>query len=372
MGLHRTLMQFIRVGVLLLSGIAAATGEAQVALPNYPDRCEDMEAVPYPFGIGEGCDTMAFLIGYQNSESLPNGLHIYMSKYNQRAQWILRWDWMLPGRDSKTDKFTVQASSYQNRSKVWSFNPCSYALVMKQDLFNFSSVYLESLRENKTGSCESSQTILCGGNNTCCDPDNGYGYRCQCKPGYDVNPYISYGCQDIVECSAPSLNNCTYPARCANTKGNYTCSCPKWHCGNGRKDEKIVAEAVEALAYLHSETSIPIIHRDVKSTNILLDDHRNAKVADFGASRLVPLDQTQLTTLVQGTLGYLDPEYFQTSQLTEKSDVYSFGIVMAKLPTENCLLQILDDQIVKEDNIEELKDVANLAKRCLTIRGEDI
>ncbi|GMY06629.1 wall-associated receptor kinase 2-like [Fagus crenata] len=158
---------------------------------------------------------------------------------------------------------------------------------------------------------------------------------------------------------------------------------------------RIATEVAGALSYLHSSATLPIYHRDIKSSNILLDDKFRAKVADFGTSRSVAIDQTHVTTLVYGTFGYLDPEYFQTSQFTDKSDVYSFGVVLIELLTgekpvssmrsqkdrnlstyfihsieEKRLFDVLDTQVRKEENKEEVMAIANLAKRCLHLNGK--
>ncbi|MED6205200.1 hypothetical protein PIB30_015763 [Stylosanthes scabra] len=157
---------------------------------------------------------------------------------------------------------------------------------------------------------------------------------------------------------------------------------------------KIAIEVAGALFYLHSAASKPIYHRDIKSTNILLDEKYNAKVADFGTSKMIAIEDTHLTTLVKGTFGYLDPEYFHTSQFTDKSDVYSFGVVLVELLTgqkpvsfvapgeaqnlasyfilcmeENRVFDIIDKRIMWEGRREHINAVAKLAKRCLDLKG---
>ncbi|KAG2319613.1 hypothetical protein Bca52824_012826 [Brassica carinata] len=159
---------------------------------------------------------------------------------------------------------------------------------------------------------------------------------------------------------------------------------------------RIAVEIAGTLAYLHSSASIPIIHRDVKTANILLDESLTTKVADFGASRLIPMDKEQLTTMVQGTLGYLDPEYYNTGLLNEKSDVYSFGVVLMELLSgqkalcferphqskhivsyfasatkENKVYEVIDAKVLTEDNKREIKEVARIAVECTRLMGEE-
>ncbi|KAK1398216.1 putative wall-associated receptor kinase-like protein 16 [Heracleum sosnowskyi] len=506
------------------------------------------------------------------------------------------------------DAFLYSYNNHTNNTS--SFNPCGYAFLGERDKFSFRGLpdLKDAAFSNKTESAvpivldwviaenktcaqadQDSQSFTCRYNNSHCidiRPGRAFGgYRCSCKQGYEGNPYLSPGCQDIDECADSTKNDCVSVKNCNNTLGNYTCSCPHGYDGDGWKngsgcvaksskfplnkfilgmtlgftfliiainwiycfikkrnhsqlrekffhqngglllkqqsiseesssveatkvftdvelkkatnnyaadrilgqgghgvvfkgilpDQRVVAikrskvmdtseihqfineimiltqvnhrnvvkllgcclecevpllvyefvsngtlfdhvhsidggmswlswenrlriaaESSGALAYLHSAASIPVIHRDVKLANILLDDHNVAKISDFGASRLISLDKNQVTTLVQGTLGYLDPEYFHTGQLTDKSDVYSFGVVLAELLTgrkpicterspkdvnlatyfitslnENRLFQILEPRVVKEGTIDQLETTAQLVKRCLSLNGEE-
>ncbi|KAJ3709320.1 hypothetical protein LUZ61_013025 [Rhynchospora tenuis] len=483
--------------------------------------------------------------------------------------------------------YQVEFDSRYNNSMVYKFNPCSYVVLMEDAGFVFDTSYITTTAllhkkvplvldwaiRNQTckDAMHAGTSYACvSGNSECVDSTNDSGYWCKCSSGYQGNPYLIGGCQDINECVA--MNPCAKSSECRNTPGGYECICPLgrharghdgacelqvsviigicisplamlllglgiyilrerrklnkvkqkyfkqhggWllfeemksskdygftifseenikkatnnydstqiigHGGHGtvykgilkgnvvaikkckfidesqkkefgkemlilseinhknivkllgcclevevpilvyefisngtlfqkihdKKHEfflsfenrlRIAQESAEALAYLHSSASPPILHGDVKSSNILLDDNYTAKVSDFGASILAPNNEAQFVTLVQGTCGYLDPECLLTCQLTDKSDVFSFGVVLLELLTSklpiyfdkpgdekvlsSCFLaamkedrvqEFLDYKIIETAQMDLIMQVVELAKECLNLKGEE-
>ncbi|KAF6163888.1 hypothetical protein GIB67_024743 [Kingdonia uniflora] len=565
-----------------ISNQAAVSCHDDLTKINYTQT--NLSGTPYTFSdrknefYGVGCNTVALIGGLVGNRSYVGGCISYCEtkdsvKADMNCSGIGCCQTPIPEGLQLFE--TYVGSIEENITNITSFGNCTYGFMAEQTKYQFSVSDLQydrfinkikdvpvvldwAIGENLT--CEKAlqdpETFACKYKNaTCYNASNTYGYRCNCPSGYEGNPYLIDGCQDVNECEDHNDNPCA--SICTNNLGKYTCSCPKGEHGDGMKngtgctrndkkfpmiivtlgvslgllclllciswlyfslkkrklvklrekffrqngglllkrkissshesgvesaklftsnelklatnnydesrilgkggfgtvykgilpDKRIVAikksklvdksqteqfineveiliqvnhrnvvkllgcclenevpllvyeyisngnlyehihnisrmssiswedrlriaaETAGALAYLHSAASIPVIHRDVKSANILLEGNYTAKVADFGASRLVPLDQTQITTLVQGTLGYLDPEdetpEFERSE--EERYLATYFIVSLK---ENRLFQLLEPRIIEEGKSKQIIAYSELAKRCLNLKGE--
>nr|CAD1843982.1 unnamed protein product [Ananas comosus var. bracteatus] len=606
-GTHKPFLRNVEfMSISLLSGRARIANTVSTQCYNatngnvtYDDWQMNLTATPFRFSSGlnkfmtVGCMTLAYLIESDTANSSYWSGCVSMCRSadnlsNGSCRGIGCCHTAIP---KGIWYYQVHFAENFNSSETYNFSRCGYAALVEERAFKFRTSYVttdELYRRrlplvinwavrNKT--CREARqnmtSYACASeHSTCVDSANGSHYRCNCSEGYQGNPYLSHGCQEIDECA----NKNAYPCSgvCHNTQGGYWCSCPrgthadpyngtcyqklppaaklvigicislviilviifcihimcerrklikvkemnfrqhggwllleeirkrqglafkmftkeeleqatnKFHknniLGHGAygtvykgilKDNRVVAikrakiinerqkkefgkemlilsqinhrnivkllgcclevevpmlvyeyisngtlfqlihgnsrriyisletrlkialESAEALAYLHSSASPPIIHGDVKSANILLDDNLMAKVSDFGASILAPKDEKQFVTLVQGTCGYLDPEYLQTCQLIDKSDVYSFGVVLLELLTgrkalyfegteieaslsstflsamkEGRFSKLLDDQIKYDEEVERINEIAALAKACLNVKGK--
>ncbi|KAG6768698.1 hypothetical protein NC652_019709 [Populus alba x Populus x berolinensis] len=157
----------------------------------------------------------------------------------------------------------------------------------------------------------------------------------------------------------------------------------------------IAVQAARGIEYLHGYACPPVIHRDIKSSNILIDEEHNARVSDFGLSLLGPADSSSpLAELPAGTLGYLDPEYYRLHYLTTKSDIYSFGVLLLEILSSRKAIDmqyeegnivewavplikagdisaILDPALKPPSDPEALKRIANVACKCVRMRGKE-
>ncbi|EPS71974.1 hypothetical protein M569_02784 [Genlisea aurea] len=158
---------------------------------------------------------------------------------------------------------------------------------------------------------------------------------------------------------------------------------------------EIAADAAKGIEYLHTGCVPSIIHRDLKTSNILLDRNMRAKVSDFGLSKLAVDGASHVSSIVRGTVGYLDPEYYISQQLTEKSDVYSFGVILLELISaqeaissesfgNNCrnivqwakmhiesgdIQGIIDPSLHEEYDIQSMWKIAERALMCVQPHG---
>ncbi|GJS20613.1 probable leucine-rich repeat receptor-like serine/threonine-protein kinase [Tanacetum coccineum] len=159
---------------------------------------------------------------------------------------------------------------------------------------------------------------------------------------------------------------------------------------------RICIDIARGLAFLHEESRLKIVHRDIKATNILLDKNINAKISDFGLAKLDEEDDTHINTRVAGTYGYMAPEYALRGYLTDKADVYSYGVVLLEIVSgmanvsdrgkENHfvlldravelndtgnIMELVDSRLNSEYDLQEMMVVINLALLCTTTSPTD-
>ncbi|KAL4271915.1 hypothetical protein GQ457_13G003350 [Hibiscus cannabinus] len=277
--------------------------------------------------------------------------------------------------------YEISFDSYWSHSKVLSFNPCSYGFAVEDGVYNFSLTHFldpdfgkkklpiildwtignESCREARMNP----QNYACKENSACIVPENGRGYLCKCLHGFQGNPYLSNGCQDINECE--TLKPCS--RICNNLVGSYNCSCPEGFEGDGRRNGTgcspkakpqfpiLAATLGICISLLFSLLCCSWVYLGVRQRKL-----NKLKQHNFQQNGGILLRE-RLSE--RGEYG-LKAISFERPEHERNLSVY-----FASVTKEGRLLDIIDGRVVDDRNIEELKEVATLAGRCVRVKGEE-
>ncbi|PIN12636.1 Serine/threonine protein kinase [Handroanthus impetiginosus] len=220
-----------------------------------------------------GCDTYAFMEGSKERKQMSAGCVSWCDSINNVINRTCSGIGCCQTSIAKGVKdFFVDIQSFRNHTTVKSFNPCGYAFVVEAEAFQFSSSDLKDLGNRKTVpvvldwsvgnmTCQEARKNLssyaCKAiHSECSDSRNGFSYLCNCLSGFQGNPYLIDGCQDIDECT--SLKPCK--GTCKNLLGNYSCSCPKGFEGDGMKDGiGCHPKSSKTLFYIVSGLMVPAV-----------------------------------------------------------------------------------------------------------------
>ncbi|KAF5198552.1 Wall-associated receptor kinase [Thalictrum thalictroides] len=251
------------------------------------------------------------------------------------------------------NEFYISVGTIYNYSKVWSFDPCGAAFLGEQDKYTFKAsdfynttslvdipIVINFAVDNKTckAAKRNSTAYACKENSYCIESVDDTGYLCNCSAGYQGNPYLKQGCQDVNECEDPNNNPCK--GICTNTRGSYNCSCADDSYGDGRKNGTgCIKKAVKPpVLQLSLGIGLGLLFLLVGGSGIFF-------------------------TLKKRELSKLRQKFFQQNGgLLLKQHISSHE--------ESHISQLLDVGVVNEEKTEQVYAVVELAKRCLTLKGE--
>ncbi|KAK8706172.1 hypothetical protein V6N13_049747 [Hibiscus sabdariffa] len=379
-----------------------------------------------------GCDTYAYVegfVGRMYSTGCMSFCYEEADVVNGSCLGIGCCQTALP--KGVTD-YEISFDSYWNHSKVLSFNPCSYGFAVEDGVYNFSlSHFLDPDfgkkkfpiihdwtigNESCTEARMNPQNYACKENSACIVPENGRGYLCKCLHGFQGNPYLSHGCQDINECE--TLKPCS--RICNNLVGSYNCSCPEGFEGDGQREGTgcspkakpqfpiLAATLGMCISLLFSLLCCSWVYLGVRERKLnklkqrnfqqnggILLRERLSEREEYGeTSKIFTVEELKKATnnyhesrilgrggqgtVYKGTLPDGRSVAIKKSIIGLKAVCFerpeherNLSLYFVSVMQEGRLLDIIDGRVVDDRNIEELKEVATLARRCVRVKGEE-